>query len=121
LEVNCSLMRSLTSIELEASVIQQSVQWWVAKENVAQFQAQLKDCTDDIRRPMIEWLLDQELAKLSALPNVMPRFSRIAASSPKRPRYHSNTLRPHTSLNELTPTEFAARPSQGHNQNKLSP
>jgi hypothetical protein len=76
-------MRSLTSIELEASVIQQSVQWWVAKENVAQFQAQLKDCTDDIRRPMIEWLLDQELAKLSALPNVMPRFSRIAASSPE--------------------------------------
>ncbi len=32
-----------------------------------------------------------------------------------------NTLRPHTSLNGLTPTEFAARPSQGHNQNRLSP
>ena len=25
-----------------------------------------------------------------------------------------NTLRPHTSLDGLTPTEFAARPSQGH-------
>jgi len=31
-----------------------------------------------------------------------------------------NTLRPHTSLNGLTPTEFAARPIQGHNQNRLS-
>src|SRR6204780_1012577 len=31
-----------------------------------------------------------------------------------------NTLRPHTSLEGLTPTEFAARPSQGHNQNRLS-
>jgi putative transposase len=28
--------------------------------------------------------------------------------------------RPHTSLNGLTPTEFAARPNQGHNQNRLS-
>ena len=32
-----------------------------------------------------------------------------------------NTLRPHSSLNGLTPTEFAARPIQGHNQNRLSP
>ena len=31
-----------------------------------------------------------------------------------------NTKRPHTSLNGLTPTEFAARPNQGHNQNRLS-
>ena len=32
-------------------------------------------------------------------------------------RIDYNTKRPHTSLNGLTPTEFAARPSQGHNQN----
>ena len=32
-----------------------------------------------------------------------------------------NTLRPHSSLNGLTPTEFAARPIEGHNQNRLSP
>jgi putative transposase len=31
-----------------------------------------------------------------------------------------NTRRPHTSLNGLTPTEFAARPIEGHNQNGLS-
>ena len=31
-----------------------------------------------------------------------------------------NTLRPHTSLNGLTPTEFATRPMEGHNRNGLS-
>ena len=31
-----------------------------------------------------------------------------------------NTLRPHTSLNGLTPKEFATRPNQGHNQNRFS-
>jgi putative transposase len=31
-----------------------------------------------------------------------------------------NTKRPHTSLDGLTPTEFAARPTKGHNQNRLS-
>lgn len=31
-----------------------------------------------------------------------------------------NTLRLHTSLDGLTPTEFAARPIEGHNQNRLS-
>jgi putative transposase len=31
-----------------------------------------------------------------------------------------NTNRPHTSLNGLTPTEFAARPQQGQNWNRLS-
>ena len=31
-----------------------------------------------------------------------------------------NTRRPHSSLDGLTPTEFAARPTQGHNQNRLS-
>jgi putative transposase len=31
-----------------------------------------------------------------------------------------NTRRPHTSLGRLTPTEFAARPIEGHNQNRLS-
>jgi putative transposase len=35
-------------------------------------------------------------------------------------RIDYNTNRPHTSLNGLTPTEFAARPHQGHNQNRLS-
>jgi transposase InsO family protein len=35
-------------------------------------------------------------------------------------RIDYNTNRPHTSLNGLTPTEFAARPDQGHNRNKLS-
>jgi putative transposase len=35
-------------------------------------------------------------------------------------RIDYNTKRPHTSLNGLTPTEFAARPHQGHNQNRLS-
>lgn len=30
-----------------------------------------------------------------------------------------NTLRPHTSLDGLTPTEFAARPIEAHNQNRL--
>ena len=29
-------------------------------------------------------------------------------------------MRPHTSLGGLTPNEFATRPSQGHNQNRLS-
>jgi hypothetical protein len=29
-------------------VIQRDLQWWVAKENVAQFQAHLKNCPDDI-------------------------------------------------------------------------
>ncbi len=31
-----------------------------------------------------------------------------------------NTLRPRTGLDGLTPTEFAARPSEGHNQNRFS-
>jgi putative transposase len=31
-----------------------------------------------------------------------------------------NTNRPHTSLNGLTPTEFAARPNQRQNWNRLS-
>lgn len=35
-------------------------------------------------------------------------------------RIDYNTNRPHTSLNGLTPTEFAARPSEGHNRNRLS-
>jgi putative transposase len=35
-------------------------------------------------------------------------------------RIDYNTNRPHTSLIGLTPPEFAARPSQGHNQNRLS-
>jgi hypothetical protein len=55
-------------------VIHQDLQWWVAKENAAQFQAQLKECTKDTRRPMIGRLLDQETENLAALPKVMPRF-----------------------------------------------
>jgi len=35
-------------------------------------------------------------------------------------RIDYNTKRPHSSLDGLTPTEFAARPSEGHNQNRLS-
>ncbi len=35
-------------------------------------------------------------------------------------RIDYNTNRPHTSLNGLTPTEFAARPASGHNRNRLS-
>ena len=35
-------------------------------------------------------------------------------------RVDYNTTRPHSSLGGLTPTEFAARPNQGHNQNRLS-
>ena len=35
-------------------------------------------------------------------------------------RIDYNTNRPHTSLNGLTPTEFASRPDQGHNRNRLS-
>ena len=31
-----------------------------------------------------------------------------------------NTLRPHTSLNGRTPTEFASRPTEGHDQNRFS-
>lgn len=34
-------------------------------------------------------------------------------------RIDYNTNRPHSSLNGLTPTEFAARPDQGHNRNRL--
>jgi putative transposase len=34
-------------------------------------------------------------------------------------RIDYNTRRPHTSLDGLTPTEFAARPKTGHNQNRL--
>jgi putative transposase len=35
-------------------------------------------------------------------------------------RIDYNTKRPHTSLEGLTPTEFAARPLEGHNQNGFS-
>ena len=35
-------------------------------------------------------------------------------------RIDYNTNRPHSSLNGLTPTEFAARPTSGHNRNRLS-
>ena len=35
-------------------------------------------------------------------------------------RIDYNTRRPHSSLDGLTPTEFATRPQQGHNQNRLS-
>jgi|SoiMethySBSTD1v2_1073268.scaffolds.fasta_scaffold4473833_1 putative transposase len=35
-------------------------------------------------------------------------------------RIDYSTNRPHTSLNGLTPTEFAARLSEGHNPNRLS-
>jgi putative transposase len=35
-------------------------------------------------------------------------------------RIDYNTNRPHTSLNGLTPIEFAARPAPGHNRNRLS-
>jgi hypothetical protein len=55
-------------------VIQQDVHWWIAKENAIQFQAQLKDSACHNRRPMIERLLEQELASPSALPKIMPRF-----------------------------------------------
>jgi hypothetical protein len=55
-------------------VIHQDLQWWVAKENAAKFQAQLKDCTNGIRRPMIGRLLGQETEHPAALPKVMPRF-----------------------------------------------
>ena len=34
-------------------------------------------------------------------------------------RIDYNTNRPHTSLNGLTPSEFAARPDQGHNRNRF--
>jgi hypothetical protein len=68
------LPHSFTNVEPEASVIHQDLQWWVAKENAAQFQAQLKDCTNDIRRPMIGRLLGQETEHPAALPKVMPRF-----------------------------------------------
>jgi hypothetical protein len=56
------------------NVIQQNVHWWIAKENVAQFQAQLKDRPDNIRRPMAERLLHQERTILSASPKVTPHF-----------------------------------------------
>lgn len=35
-------------------------------------------------------------------------------------RIDYNTSRPHTSLDGLTPMEFAARPRPGQNQNRLS-
>ena len=35
-------------------------------------------------------------------------------------RIDYNTNRPHSSLNGLTPIEFAARPTEGHNRNRLS-
>jgi transposase InsO family protein len=35
-------------------------------------------------------------------------------------RIEYNTNRPHTSLNGLTPNEFAARPASGQNRNRLS-
>ena len=35
-------------------------------------------------------------------------------------RIDYNTKRPHSSLDGLTPAEFAARPREGHNQNRLS-
>ncbi|MEO6071942.1 MAG: hypothetical protein ABIP67_01470 [Burkholderiales bacterium] len=58
----------------EAKVIQQAVHWWIAKENVFQFQAHLKDCTGDAPRPTIERLLDQEVSNPPAPPKVTPRF-----------------------------------------------
>jgi hypothetical protein len=55
-------------------VIQQDIHWWIAKENVVQFRAQLKDSARYNRRPMFERLLDLEVEDPSALPKVMPRF-----------------------------------------------
>jgi len=48
--------------------------------------------------------------------NSLPEARRIIEAW----RIDYNTRRPHTSLNGLTPTEFAARPTEGHNQNRLS-
>jgi hypothetical protein len=78
---NYPLMRSLSSYELEASMIQQNVHWWISKENVAQFQAQLKDRPNDIRRPMIEPLINPDLKIRAALPKVTRRFLRGTAST----------------------------------------
>ncbi|MEO5951259.1 MAG: hypothetical protein ABIQ44_02210 [Chloroflexia bacterium] len=55
-------------------MIQQNVHWWIAKETFAQFQAQLKDRPDEIRRPMIERLPNQELTNLVALSKVTRRY-----------------------------------------------
>ena len=78
--------------------------------------------------------LEQERKKLDALDyavqNIdpdhprMPEFQRLTVEARRiieAWKTDYNTLRPHTSLNGLTPTEFAARPTEGHNQNRLSP
>ena len=52
----------------------------------------------------------------------MPHFANLVEARRiiEALRVDYNTARPHSSLGGLTPTEFAARPNQGHNQNKLS-
>ena len=48
--------------------------------------------------------------------NSLPEARRIIETW----RIDYNTKRPHTSLDGLTPTEFAACPNEGHNQNGFS-
>jgi putative transposase len=57
-------------------------------------------------------LLDSRRFRILA---VIDDFSRIIENW----RLDYNTERPHTSLDGLTPTEFATRPAKGHNQNGL--
>jgi hypothetical protein len=70
-------------VEQEASVLQQDVNWWLAKENVANFQARLEICTGGIRRPLIEGLLDQELENQSVLSKVIPHVGHTLGDKPK--------------------------------------
>jgi putative transposase len=76
--------------------------------------------TELTSRAMLEWQQEHRVEWHYIAPGKPTQNGFIASKIIEAWRIDYNTKRPHTSLNGLTPTEFAARPTQGHNQNRLS-